>query len=738
VLAGEQIAAGAGVASCLPDLDFETYSEAGYVWDYEEEKWEALPGLSTQKKGLKGVGLYNYVRHPTFEVLSLAYDLKDGLGVRHWRPGLPDPADLLDYVRQGMPSLLEAWNAEFEVEVWHSYCVPKLGWPPLVQANVRCAMAKARAQSYPAALKEAGPALRLPPELLKDERGDKLVAKLTVPKKPTKKDTGLRWTRATAPDDFRALDEYCVQDVITESAASIRIKDLSERELEIWQTDQRINRRGMMIDVEGVEDCISIIEQAREKYNAEIRFITNGAVSGYTKAADMMAWFRTRGVTIYELDEETVELEIAKNHGDAGVRRILALRQLLSFGSVNKCFAIRAQVGADRRLRGQYAYHGAHTGLWNGQNVQVANLYKGALNTPAEVEFALAAIRTRRLEVVETLCGDALETVANCLRSLIVAPPGHDIISADYSAIQAVVTAALAGEDWRLEVFHTHGKIYEMCASLITGKPFQFYLDYRKQTGRHHEDRQPYGKIPELSAGFGSWINGWKKFGAGDFMTDDEIKRAILKWREASPAVVELWGGQTRSKFRHDERPELYGLEGAAIQAIKHPGQCFGYQGIRYQVHKGDLYCQPPTDGDPIIYHEIDLEPSTRDYARPWELQMSYRGWNSNQTKGNGGWVRMRLYGGVQTQNVVAKVSREVQANALVALDKTGLYVPVMHTHDENACEVPEGQGTIDEYLGIVNRLPSWAVSWDGKFAGRPWPIKAPGAERTKRYGRWE
>ena len=736
--AGQQFAAGAGVSTVLADADFETYSEAGFQFDYEENKWYELDGLSNQKRGIKGVGLYNYVRHPSFEVLSIAYDLKDGTGPRFWRPGLPDPVDLFEHVRAG--KLLEAWGMEFEFEVWNEYCVKKLGWPPLHELQVRCAMAKSRQQSYPGALAHAGPALKLPATLHKDDAGEKLIKKLTVPKNPSKKNPEYRWTRATAPEDFARFDAYNVQDIVTESAASIRIKDLSERELAIWRVDQRINRRGMMIDVRGNDNCISIIEQCREKHNAEIRYITNGAVSGYTKAADMMAWFKTQGVYLYELDEDSVEEALERELPDS-VRRVLRLRQILSFGSVNKCYAIRAQVCSDGRLRGQYIYHGAHTSLWNGQFVQPANLYKATeewAKTPDGIEAALAAIASGSLEYVEALYGNGLETVANCLRSLIIAPEGYDLISADYTAIQAVVTAALAGEDWRLEVFHTHGKIYEMCAASITGRPFQFYLDYKKQTGKHHEDRQPYGKIPELSAGFGSWIHGWKKFGAGDFMNDYEIKQAILKWRAASPMIVELWGGQTRNKFQYDERPDLYGLEGAAIRAIKEPGKCFEYRGTRYQVHNGDLYCQPPTDGDPIIYHEIDLAPSTRDYSRPWEYEMTYKGWNSNQTKGKGGWVRMKLYGGVQTQNVVAKVSREVQANALMALEHSGTYVPVMHTHDEQVAEVRKGIGSTDEYLSLVNPLPGWAVMRSGRYAGVPWPIKAPAAERTPRYGKWE
>lgn len=755
---GDKIPAGIGYATVLAEHDWETYSEAGFVWNDEEQKWEQLPGLSNQKKGLKGAGLYNYVTHPTFEVLSLAYDLKNGYGPRLWRPGMPDPTDLFEHVAgwpgidiitgtnpnesdawlsYDVPGLLEGWRVGFELEVWNTFCVQKLGWPPLNPLQMRCAMAKSKQNSYPGALAEAGPAIHLPKQYYKDPEGEKLINMLTVPKKPSKKSPARRWTRATAPQEFAKFDAYNVGDIITESQASIRLPDLPPREIEIWQVDQRINRRGMQIDLVAVENCISIVLQAREKYNAELRYITNGRVSEYTKAADTIEWMKTRGVYLSALDEEVVEDELKKQH-PKDVLRVLKIRQTLSYGSVNKLFPMRAQTNADGRLRDQYDYHGTHTKLWNSHNVQVANLYKGKLDKPEKVEQALACIASGSLDYVEAIYGDALETVADCLRSLIIAPPGKDLISADFTAIQAVVTSALAGEDWRTEVFRTHGKIYEAMASELTGNPLAFYLDYRRQHGKHHDDRQDYGKIPTLASDFGAWIDGWKRFGAEKIGDDEAIKRLILKTRAKIPWVVEFWGGQVRNKFKSDERPEYYGLEGAIVSAILDPSKCFGYRGVRYQMHGRDLYCQPPTDGEPIIYHEVELEQSRRDYARPWEYSISYMGWNSNSTKGKGGWVRMPLYGGVATQNVVSAVSREFQANTLVALDKTDIYVPVMHTHDENLCEVNEGRGSIPEYLAIVNRIPSWAYHWDGKFKGQPWPVKAPGAERTKRYGKWE
>lgn len=193
--AGQQFRAGIGLSTMHPSLDWETYSEAGYVWNPDTQKWESPRGCGAQTRGLKAVGVFNYVNHPTFEVLSLAYDLLDGKGVRHWVPrpcefGLADePHDLIGHVARG--GTLAAWNIGFDWTVWEYHCRARWGWPAWPIENARCNMAKAMVNAYPAALEDAG-AILLPPHLQKDKAGHALVRKLTVPKNPSK-------ARAPAP-----------------------------------------------------------------------------------------------------------------------------------------------------------------------------------------------------------------------------------------------------------------------------------------------------------------------------------------------------------------------------------------------------------------------------------------------------------------------------------------------------------------------------------------------------------
>lgn len=766
-----------GWSTIIPSCDFETYSEAGFTWEDVPgyHKWvksqkrklplvqlppkpvwvpptkrlTSLPGIADSNRGLPVVGVRNYVRHPSFEVLSLAYDLLDGCGPQHWVPkeytrhilasgpgGDDHPWALIEYVARG--GLLAGWNAVgFEWEVWTGYCIPTWGWPELKLEQIRDTQAKAAVAGYPRKLKNMGKvANRISERMVeKDPIGETLVRKLTVPRNPTKANPELRWTPKTAAEDFEKFYAYNVTDVVSEMGANRLIPDLSPRELRIAQTSDRINERGMQIDLAAMEDCICVMEQVFVKYEGELRAITNNRITSSNEVAKILAWMReTHGVSFPNLDEDVVDAAANDLGLPPAVRRVLQIRQKLAFASVKKLYKMRAETCADGRLRNQYAYAAAHTMLWNGQGVQMANVWKGQLDKPEKVEHALACIASRSLEFVESVYGDALECIADCLRSLVIARSGCRLIASDYNAIQAVVTSALAGEKWRLDVFHTHGKIYEAMASQITGTPVQFYIDYKNQHGKHHDDRQ-LGKLAVLSADFGAWIAGWKRFGADEILgSDDAIKKVILAVRAKQPAITEFWGGQTRGKFTNNERPQLYGLEGAAISAVRNRGVCYAYRSIRFMCHGEVLYCMPPGDGDPLVYHQPELRPSQRNHASAWELELSYYGWNSNVQKGPIGWIQMFLYGGVETQNSVAKVAREFQADALVALDESGIYSPVAHTHDEIVCEVENGRGSTAEYLSIVNAGKSWAVDdW-----GRPWPIKAPGAEETQRHGKWE
>lgn len=767
MLAGTQYAAGPSVATVLPDFDFEFKSLAGYTFK-PDGRLGSLPGFSDQKRGLKATGLRPYVEHPSFIPQLLCYDLKDGAGPKQWEWGQSFDVlqPLFDHIRAG--GLLEAHYSNAEWTVWQYWCVPKLGWPPLKLEQLRCSSAKSRANAYPSALADVGGVLRI--EHQKDPAGDKLMKLFSIPRNPSKKDPRYFTLPYEAPEQWAGYKKYNLRDIVAESEVSIRSPDLSPFELEVWLCDQRINDRGIQVDVEAVENCLAIVEQAYAKYGAEIRAITGGIEP--TELKQLQGWLTGQAVHMAGMTEEDVAAmlqrlgdfaqENAGNlHEFAPAYRVLELRQMLGSASVKKLYALRASVDKHGRVHDLYMYHAARTGRVIGIGVQPTNLYKGTWNNVKDIDAALAVIASRNLDLVEyTYAGPhvapkdrlgALDVVNNCLRSLFIAGPGKVFISSDYSAIEGVVAAGLAGCEWRLDVFRTHGMIYEASAAKVCGLEFEEFVQHRISTGaavtrvdghvatiqggKHHPMRNKIGKFAELSLGFGGWIGAMKGFGADEFLTDEEMKVAILGWRDASPELPEMWGGQSRGRFQ-SARPELYGLEGCIVSAICNPGSAYAYRGIGYQMHGDVLYCQLPS-GRLLTYHEPRLAPSSRPYANPWEYEVTYSGWNSNPMAGPLGWERMKLYGGKAFENVVQAVARDIQAHAIVTLERAG-YPVVMQTYDEVVAEVPiieclfpEGthSKSVEKLEAIMMDVPAWA---------RAWPIKAKGGWRGHRYGKFD
>lgn len=746
MLAGQKIPAGPGFATVLPDMDFEAYSEAGYYWDGAADRFRGV--AEGGKGGLPVVGASVYSEHPSTEILSLAYDLKDGIGPRLWLPFMPPPVELFEHIAAG--GLLEAWNSSFEYMLWRNVCAARMGWPDLPLNQLRCAMAKARAWSLPGALAKAGDAIGAP--IQKDKAGDALIRKLCVPKNPTKKDRTTRRTPVTDPKDFAAFYDYNIQDIAAEASISNLTPDLQPRELELWLTDQKINQRGVHIDSEALSACIDIINAARDKYTVELQRLTDHFVQTPDEIEKIGNWLRYRGVRVATIDKDEVAAILKRDDLPPDCRRVLEIRASLGARSVKKLFSIDLRLSNDGRLRELFAFCGAdRTGRFAGRGPQPQNLpnsgpdvvrcacgqiFAASVATcphcvtpvssarsiewgPEAVEAALAAIMTRNLDIVERYFGDAVAAISGVLRGLFSAAPGKELICSDYSSIEAVVIAVLAGEQWRIDVFNTHGKIYEMSAAAITGIPFEEFLRHKSETGSHHPMRKKIGKVAELASGYAGWIGAWKNFGADKYFTDDEIKKHVLAWRDASPAIVEFWGGQWRKDpSRWHFEPELFGIEGAAVQAVQNPGQCFSYRLITFGVKDDVLYCRLPS-GRLLNYHEPRLTPSTAPHGHPI-LALSYMGHDSYTKK----WTRLETYGGKLAENITQATARDIMTHAIPRLEAAG-YPIVLHVHDETVSEVPTGYGSVEEYEAIMMDLPPWAVGW---------PIKAAGGWRGQRY----
>jgi DNA polymerase len=743
----------------LPVFDFETKGDAGFVWvpPYVDGKlghWESLPGFGSQKRGLDAVGVRVYIEHPSFTPLLLAYDLTPiygGATAMQWELGTSFAPlyPLFDHVRAG--KLLEAHNAGFEFQVWNYFCVPRWNWPRLDIRQLRCSAVKSRAAGYPGKLADVTEVLDTP--LKKDKDGDRLMKLFSIPRNPTKKDPRVYTLPAEEPGEWLKYKAYNLTDIGSEHQVSERVPELPEDEQRRWFLDQEINDRGMAVDSINIKNCIAIVEQSYERFGSEFRNLTGGIEP--TELKQLQGWLSAGGVHMGDMQAKTVDaavdrlVEASKSNGGlvSPQLRALQIRQMLASASVKKLYSLDASTASDGRVHDMYMMHATHHGRTGGYGPQPANLYKGDWHEPPDVDKALAVLASRSLPAVEyaypTL--GPLDVVNNCLRSLFVAGPGMELVSSDYSAIEDVVLAALAGEQWVLDVHHTHGMIYEAQIARMTGVPFADFVKHRVDTGgvatydsagrlmsikggKHHPLRQQ-GKLAKLSGGYASWINGWKKFGADKYYSDDaEIKRAILDYRDTVPNTVELWGGQTRDKFKYNEREELYGLEGAAIKAVQNPGQCFRVGLIAFQVGSDDcLYMQLPS-GRFIRYHTPRLHVATRPYASPWELALTYWGWNTNPDKGPPAWIQMDLYGGVLTQNATGGTARDIMMHGMENVNAIG-YPIVMHTYDEAVAEVRRGTGNIQVFEGALNDLPAYAKGW---------PIFARGGWIGPRYGKWD
>lgn len=751
-LFGQQFRIGPTVSTVIADMDFETYSEAGYVYDTEKKQYV---GAMPKKRGLELVGSAVYAEHSSTEVLSLAYDLKDGLGSKLWVPRMPPPSDLFEYIKQG--GLIEAHNSFFEYLIWFFVCQQRMGWPELPLEQLRCSMSKAKAYSLPGKLEAAAKVVGATE--LKDSAGTTTMRKLSVPRKPTKKNGCLRWTPELNPKEFQILYNYNIQDIKAEAALSLKVPDLQPQELALWLLDQRINARGVYVDSESLNNCISIFQQIEKKYLLELRYITSNQVNTASELEKIRKWLALQGIQTPSLDEEGVELLLNNDNLPPHCRRVLEIRKSLAASSVKKLFALKYQRNSDSRIRGLFAFCGAdRTGRFAGRGPQPQNLpnsgpkvrecdpingcgnfYGSSLkvcpfcSTPEQfsnskswslevMDYALQSFKTSDLNLFEKQWGEGLDILTGSLRGLFTAAPGYELMGSDYSAIEGVVAAMLAGEQWRIDVFRDHGKIYEMSAVKITGITFEEIIEHKMRTGEDHPLRKTIGKVAELASGFGGWIGAWKRFGADQFMDDQQIKESILAWRAASPAIVEMWGGQHRKNpHRWEFTPELFGLEGAAILALQHPGQCFDYRSIKYTFNTENqvLYCRL-LSGRFIHYHNARLEPHIAKNGMP-EYQIVYEGPGDNKS---GAWVTMYTYGGKLFENVVQATARDILAHAMLNLDAVG-YPIVLHIHDEIIAEVLEGQRSIEELETIMEVMPDWAYGW---------PIKAAGGWRGKRY----
>ena len=301
---------------------------------------------------LKKTGTWRYAEDPSTDVLCLAYAFDDKPVVLwpKWRYQdesaeiASDCFELKQAVLSGAE--LHAHNAFFERAIWENIMVKKYGWPPVKHKQWRCTAARAAALALPRSLESCANALGLP--IRKDQAGKRVMMKLCKPK--WDKD-GEFYTWHENPDDLQTLYKYCMNDVEVERALDTRLKELSENELKVWQLDQKINERGILVDTTLVEKAKKVIEVYTTDLTFELQTITNGEVETATQRDRMIAWLNKNSGEFKTLTKADVKdaLKVKTLYKD--LRRVLEIRQELSKTSTAKYKAITDAVCSDGRLR---------------------------------------------------------------------------------------------------------------------------------------------------------------------------------------------------------------------------------------------------------------------------------------------------------------------------------------------------------------------------------------------------
>jgi len=629
---------------------------------------------------LKAVGLDNYARDPSTDVLCMAYAFDDE-PVQLWVPD-PDmagcntlPLRVDDHISDA--GIVYAHNAAFELAMWNNVLSHRHGVCVLVPEQMRCTMAMAYAMGLPGTLDGAAAALGI--EQRKDAKGARVMMQLAKPRK-VEADGSVTWW--DDPAKLEVLYAYCKQDVEVERALHKRMMELSPDEQSLWLLDQTINARGIAVDGEAIERAIELVTAEKARLDQAMRDVTGNVVAGCTDVSQLTAWLRFRGVSLPGVAKADVSALLADASLPDDCRTALQLRQEAAKSSTAKLGAMRNRASPDARVRGTKQFHGAATGRWAGRGIQGDNYPRPVfLHEQEEIEDVIAHFHDP--EYIRIFYGDALPMVSDCLRGMLVAGEGHTLICCDYANIEGRVLAWLAGEEWLLGAFR------EFDAG--TG-PDLYVLAYAKAFRCSIEEARafrPIGKVMMLALGYGGGVGAFQTMarGYGVKVTDaraDELKHA---WRGAHGQVVQFWAD----------------LERAAIRAVQEGG-VHRAGPIAFKVKGSFLWCQLPSKRV-LCYPYPQLE----DKVTPWGKtvqQLTYMSVNGVTRK----WERTSTYGGSLAENVTQAVARDILVAGMRACEAAG-YPIVMHVHDEIVAEVPiSAARTVDEMSTVMSNAPHWAT----------------------------
>lgn len=641
-------------------------------------------------------GLYKYAQSPAFGIMLLSFSVDGGpVQTLDLMPGgkgegrMPDciPLWLINALKD-QNYIKHAYNAAFE---W--YCLCRLfRWNPEKEGRVflsqwRCTMLHSLYCGYPASLDAAGKALGLPQDKQKLSAGKALIKYFCVPCVPTKSNGGrTRNLPHHDPAKWQLFKEYNAQDVVTEMEIGRRLDKfpVPAPVQAQWVTDQIINCRGVAVDQALVEGALDLDAAVRRDYLQEAAELSG--LSNPNSVAQLSKWLQQEtGEEVTDLSKDTVTDLLAKELPSDAARRMLQIRQELGKTSNKKYNALETAVCADGRVRGLLQFYGANrTGRWAGRIVQPQNLPRTYIDGEL-LPLARELVKSRRRDALQLVFGSIQDTLSQLIRTAFVASPGHTLVDADFSAIEARVIAWLAGEEWVLEVFRTHGKIYEATASQLYGVPIE-----RIRKGNEEYSLRQYGKAATLALGYQGGAPALITAGRLSKDTPEEELLDIRdRWRRSNPAIVQFW----------------YTVEAAAKEAINTGRRIELWDGRLVFAREMDstneldfLTIQLP-NGRKLYYAKPHM--STNRFGRP---SLGY--WGMDQTTKK--WSKLETYGGKLAENVTQAVARDCLAEAIERLEAAG-YPVVFHIHDEVVIDAGPDKDNLDDVVRIMSQVPTWA-----------------------------
>ncbi len=636
-------------------IDLETYSDVDI------------------KKG----GVYKYAESESFEILLFAVSINNGpVTVYDLACGDTLPENILSALVD--ETIIKwAFNASFEricLSYWlqrkhstyfSSYSIPEdtVG-NYLEPSSWRCSMIWSAYMGLPLSLEGAGAVLGLKDQKMKE--GKDLIRYFCVPCKPTKTNGGrTRNLPEHAPDKWETFKAYNKRDVEVEMGIKEKLRKFPVPDF-VWDEyhlDQEINDRGILIDMQMVENAIAFDERSKFDIAEKMKTLTD--LENPNSVSQMKSWLSDQGIETNTLGKKAVAELIKEVPND--MKEVLQLRQQLAKSSVKKYQAMENAACIDHRARGMFQFYGANrTGRFAGRLIQLQNLPQNHMSDLAE---ARSLVRQGDYDTLELLYEDIPDTLSQLIRTAFIAKPEYQLYVADFSAIEARVIAHLAGESWRAEVFKNGGDIY--CASASQ----MFHVPVEKHGINGHLRQK--GKIAELALGYGGSVGALKAMGALEMgLSEDELQPLVDAWRQSNPNIVSLW----------------WDFDTAIKTAIKMHTTSQSH-GIVFTWRSGMLFITLPS-GRKLTY----VKPRIGENKFGGE-SVTYEGIGSTKK-----WERLESYGPKFVENVVQAISRDLLMNAMKTLSHCFI---CGHVHDELIIEC-RSDVSLEILCQQMARTPEW------------------------------